>query len=53
MVLNFLTKAYLAQIFLLAGHNFHGRYEYVPVESMVKATEVIIGIAQKVAEKYQ
>ncbi|PQJ74450.1 peptidase T [Polaribacter gangjinensis] len=34
------------------GHNFHGRYEYVPVESMIKATEVIIGIAQKVAEKY-
>lgn len=34
------------------GHNFHGRFEYVPVESMMKATEVIIGIAQKVAEKY-
>ncbi|MGK0328011.1 MAG: tripeptide aminopeptidase [Polaribacter sp.] len=34
------------------GHNFHGRYEYVPVESMVKATEVIVGIAQKVSEKY-
>ncbi|PQJ80869.1 peptidase T [Polaribacter porphyrae] len=34
------------------GHNFHGRFEYVPVESMVKATEVIVGIAQKVAEKY-
>ncbi len=24
------------------GHNFHGRFEYVPVESMLKATEVII-----------
>lgn len=34
------------------GHNFHGRFEYVPVESMVKATEVIVGIAQKVSEKY-
>jgi tripeptide aminopeptidase len=34
------------------GHNFHGRFEYIPVESMLKATEVIIGIAQKVAEKY-
>ena len=33
------------------GHNFHGRYEYVPIESMVKATEVIIGIAEKVVEK--
>jgi tripeptide aminopeptidase len=34
------------------GHNFHGKYEYVPVESMIKATEVIVGIVQKVAEKY-
>jgi tripeptide aminopeptidase len=31
------------------GHNFHGRFEYVPVESMIKATEVIVGIAEKVA----
>jgi tripeptide aminopeptidase len=28
------------------GHNFHGKYEYVPVESMIKATEVIIKIAE-------
>ncbi len=34
------------------GHNFHGRYEYVPAESIVKATEVIVGIAQKVATKF-
>ncbi len=34
------------------GHNFHGRYEYVPVESMQKATEVIIKIAEKTAKKY-
>lgn len=27
------------------GHNFHGKYEYVPLESMVKATEVIVQIA--------
>jgi tripeptide aminopeptidase len=33
------------------GHNFHGPFEYVPVESMIKATEVIIGIAKKVANK--
>jgi tripeptide aminopeptidase len=26
------------------GHNFHGRFEYVPVESMIKATEVIVNI---------
>ncbi|PPK93650.1 tripeptide aminopeptidase [Nonlabens xylanidelens] len=33
------------------GHNFHGPYEYVPVESMIKATEVIVRIAELVAEK--
>lgn len=33
------------------GHNFHGKYEYVPVESMLKATEVIVNIAQLVAEQ--
>lgn len=35
------------------GHNFHGRYEYVPVESIIKATEVIVGIAERVAEKFK
>ncbi|QJP33153.1 peptidase T [Nonlabens sp. Ci31] len=33
------------------GHNFHGPYEYVPVESMIKATEVIIRIAELVAQE--
>jgi len=33
------------------GHNFHGRYEYVPVESMLKAIEVIVNIAKLVALK--
>ena len=33
------------------GHNFHGKYEYVPVESMVKATEVIVKIAEITAIK--
>jgi len=32
------------------GHNFHGRYEYVPVESMQKAIEVIVNIAQLVGK---
>lgn len=32
------------------GHNFHGKYEYVPVESMVKATEVIVKIAELTAQ---
>ena len=35
------------------GHNFHGRYEYVPVESILKATEVIVKIAEKVAIKFK
>ncbi|MCP4884858.1 MAG: peptidase T [Flavobacteriales bacterium] len=34
------------------GHNFHGRYEYVPVESMLKASQVIVKIAQLTADKY-
>lgn len=28
------------------GLNFHGPYEYVPLESMIKATQVILNIAQ-------
>ncbi len=28
------------------GHNFHGKYEYVPVESMQKAVEVIVKICE-------
>jgi len=31
------------------GHNFHGRFEYVPVQSMEKAVEVILNIVKKVA----
>jgi tripeptide aminopeptidase len=33
------------------GHNFHGKYEYVPAESMQKAVEVIVKIAEITAEK--
>ena len=33
------------------GHNFHGRYEYVPVESMMRAVEVIVKIAELTAKK--
>lgn len=33
------------------GHNFHGKYEYVPVESMQKAVEVIVKIAEITALK--
>lgn len=28
------------------GHNFHGKFEYVPLESMLKATEVILKICE-------
>ncbi len=31
------------------GHNFHGKYEYVPVESMQKAIDVIVKIAELTA----
>ena len=31
------------------GHNFHGKYEYVPVESMQKAINVIVKIAELTA----
>jgi tripeptide aminopeptidase len=33
------------------GHNFHGKFEYVPVESMQKAIDVIVKIAQLTANK--
>lgn len=32
------------------GHNFHGKMEFVPVESMVKASEVIVNIIRLFAE---
>ena len=34
------------------GHNFHGKYEYIPVESMIKAIEVIVKISELTAQKY-
>jgi tripeptide aminopeptidase len=34
------------------GHNFHGPYEYVPLESIQKATEVIIKIAELTNLRY-
>ncbi|MEE1022126.1 MAG: peptidase T [Muribaculaceae bacterium] len=33
------------------GLNFHGRFEFVPIPSMEKATEVIVNICKLVAEK--
>jgi len=34
------------------GHNYHGKFEYIPLESMVAATKVIIRIASLYAENY-
>ena len=33
------------------GHNFHGKYEYVPVESMQKAVDVIVKICELTAKR--
>ncbi|MCX2720501.1 peptidase T [Lentiprolixibacter aurantiacus] len=33
------------------GHNFHGKYEYVPVESMEKAVATIVKICELTAER--
>ena len=32
------------------GHNYHGPYEYIPVESMLKSVEVIVNIVKLHAE---
>ena len=34
------------------GHNFHVRYEYVPLESILRATKVICKIAELTKKKY-
>jgi tripeptide aminopeptidase len=33
------------------GHNFHGKYEYVVVESMEKAVDTIINIVKLYGEE--
>jgi tripeptide aminopeptidase len=33
------------------GHNFHGKFEYIPVESMEKAVEVIVNLVNLYAEE--
>ena len=32
------------------GHNFHGRFEYLPIQSMEKATKLIVKIAENVGK---
>jgi tripeptide aminopeptidase len=33
------------------GHNFHGKYEFIPLESMEKAVEVIVKICELTAKE--
>ncbi|KGK86929.1 peptidase T [Clostridium sp. HMP27] len=33
--------------FFTGGHNFHGKYEFIPVESMEKAVEVILKVVER------
>ena len=35
----------------VGGHNFHGKYEFVPIQSMEKATEVVKNIIKIVANR--
>ena len=32
------------------GHNFHSRFEYIPIQSMEKAVDVIVKIVENVAK---
>ena len=32
------------------GHNYHGPYEFIPIQSMLKSVEVILNIAQLVGK---
>ena len=33
------------------GHNFHGKYEFIPVQSMEKVVELLLKIVEKFAER--
>lgn len=35
------------------GHNFHGKYEYISLQSMQKAVDVIVKICEITASKYE
>ena len=34
------------------GYNFHGIYEFIPIEDMEKASNVIIEIIKEISKKY-
>ncbi len=44
-------KGLLCPNIFTGGHNAHGKYEYIPVQSMIKAVEVIIKIIEINTEK--
>ena len=50
MVQDFLIKDFLVQIIFTGGHNFHGKYEYVCIQSMEKARDLIVKIAENLAK---
>ncbi len=33
------------------GHNFHGKFEYIPVESMVKSVETVLRLVERYTKK--
>ena len=33
------------------GYNYHGTYEFIPVQSMIKSAEVLVNIAALIYEK--
>jgi tripeptide aminopeptidase len=33
------------------GHNFHGKFEYIPIQSMEKATELLIKLIELSTEE--
>ena len=35
----------------VGGHNYHGRFEYIPISSMKKAVELIVKISELIYEK--
>jgi len=32
------------------GHNFHGKFEYIPVQSMEKTVQILVEIAKRYAK---
>ena len=34
------------------GHNFHGKFEYIPINSMHKAVEVIIKLIENINKDF-